>query len=232
MIRAAEARGYDYIAITDHTRGLRIARGMSMERLRRQRLLLSRLNARTRVRVLAGAETNVLPSGDLDLDREDLDGVEVVLAGPHSVLRTGADQTARLVAAVSHPSVHVLAHGRGRIFGVARGIEARWDEVFAAAAEHHTAIEVNAYPDRQDLDYTLLTRAVELGCTISLGTDSHAPAQLRFIDVALAHLARAGVPMARVLNYRGPAELEEWLAAKRTVKGSAAGAATTAVTVR
>jgi putative hydrolase len=217
MIRAACTRGYDYIAITDHTQGLRIARGMPTDRLRRQRTLLARLNARTAVRVFAGAETNILPSGDLDMSRDDLAGTEIVLAGAHSALRTGADQTARLVAAVSHPSVHVLAHGRGRIFGVARGIDARWDEVFGAAAAHDTAIEINAYPDRQDIDYTMLSRAANSGCLIALGTDSHAPGQLRFMDVAIAHLVRAGVSAARVLNYRSATELEHWLGAKARI---------------
>jgi putative hydrolase len=215
MAVAAEKLGYEFAAITDHTQGLRFAGGMTIQKMRRQRQVLARLNDQVPIRVFAGAETNVAASGALDLEREDLTGLEIAVAGCHAALRRTEDQTPRMLAAVTHPFVHVLVHGRGRMFGVPRGIRARWDEVFAAAAEHRTAIEINAYPDRQDLDFTLAAPAARAGCLISLGTDSHAVRHLGWMDVAVAHLIRGGIPRERVLNYWRSSDLEGWLGAKR-----------------
>jgi histidinol phosphatase-like PHP family hydrolase len=215
MVGAAQKLGYQFAAVTDHTQGLRFAGGMTVQKMRRQRQVLARLNRQGAIRVFAGAETNVSPAGTLDLKREDLAGLEIVLAGCHAALRRAEDQTARMLAAVTHPAVHVLVHGRGRMFGVPRGIRARWDEIFAAAAEHRTAIEINAYPDRQDLDFTLAGPAARAGCLISLGTDSHAVRHLAWMDVAVAHLIRGGIPREGVLNYWSSSDLERWLGAKR-----------------
>lgn len=138
VVRAAENLGYEYVAITDHSAGLRFARGMPVEKIRRQHAALEKLSARLGFRIFRGVEVNVLPSGDLDMNANDLSGVELVVASCHSYLRRTEDQTARLIAAVTHPRVHILGHPRGRIFGVPRGIRANWDEVFAAAAQHGT----------------------------------------------------------------------------------------------
>ncbi|MGH2453513.1 MAG: hypothetical protein ACRDF5_07090 [bacterium] len=215
MAAAARMLGYTFAAVTDHTQGLRFAGGMTIQKMRRQRRVLARLNDSAGIRLLAGAETNVSATGALDLERQDLAGLEIVVAGCHAALRRPEDQTARMLAAVAHPAVHVLVHGRGRMFGVPRGIRARWDEVFTAAAEHSTAIEINAYPDRQDLDFTLAGLAARVGCLISLGTDSHAIRHLGWMDVAVAHLIRADIPRDRVLNYWSLPALEHWLAGKR-----------------
>lgn len=221
MATVAANLGYRFIAITDHTRGAPFARGMKAEALALQRSAIAALNEHSPVRVFAGAETNILPTGALDVEAAELVGTDFVLASPHSALRRREDQTARLLAVVSHPAVHALGHGRGRIFGTPRGIEARWDEVFAAAAEHGTAIEINAYPDRQDLDHTLVARAAAAGCLLSLGTDSHDPEEMAFMDIAVAHLVQAAVPADRVLNYWELPALEAWLVRKR-VRGPAA----------
>ncbi|HEV8338464.1 MAG TPA: PHP domain-containing protein [bacterium] len=215
MAAAAQRLGYQFAAITDHTQGLRFAGGMPVQKMRRQRQVLARLNDQMAIRVLAGAEVNVAAAGALDLDREDLAGLEIVVAGCHAALRRTEDQTPRMLAAVAHPSVHLLVHPRGRMFGVPRGIRAAWDEVFSAAAEYHTAIEINAYPDRQDVDFTLAGPAARAGCLISLGTDSHAVRHLGWMDVAVAHLIRAGISRERVLNYWNVAALERWLSEKR-----------------
>jgi len=149
MGRAALAMGYRFIAITDHTHGLRIAGGMAPEAMARQRGAIARAGAATGVRVLAGAEANVSVEGTLDVTTEELRGTEFALAACHSALQKPWDQTPRLLAAVTHPLVHALGHPRGRVFGRRPGLVARWDEVFDAAAQHGTAIEINADPDRQ-----------------------------------------------------------------------------------
>lgn len=215
VVRAAQNLGYDYVAITDHSAGLPIARGMSAETMRRQHAALARMAEGLEIRVLRGIETNVLPTGALDVPAEDLLDAEVVVASCHSLLRRPEDQTARLVAAVRHPQVHILGHPRGRLFGTPRGIRADWDEVFGAAAEAGTAIEINASVDRQDVDFTLAARAGGAGCWISLGTDSHALEEMAWMDIARGHLALAGVTAQRVLNHMRREQLGDWLRAKR-----------------
>jgi histidinol phosphatase-like PHP family hydrolase len=215
LAEVGRAYGYQYIGITDHTWGLRIARGMTLRTIQAQRTDIATLNEQSEIRTLAGLETNVSREGDLDVDEQALRGAELVLAACHSGLRSAEDQTARVLRAVRHPAVHCLAHGRGRLFGRRPGLRVRWDEVFDAAAEVQTAIEMDAYPDRQDLDQALLARAAHAGCLISLGTDSHAAAEMRFMDIGLAHLVLAGVLPEQVLNYRPAGALQEWLARKR-----------------
>jgi putative hydrolase len=215
MGREALAMGYRFIAITDHTHGLRIAGGMAPEAMVRQRGAIARAEATTGVRVLAGAEANVSVEGTLDVTTEELRGTEFALAACHSALKKPWDQTARLLAAVTHPLVHTLGHPRGRVFGRRPGLVACWDEVFDAAAQHGTAIEINADPDRQDLDHTIIPMAIDAGCLLTVGTDSHAPEQLAWIDIAVAHMIRAGVPRERVLNFWRTDDLERWLAVKQ-----------------
>lgn len=215
LVRAAQNLGYDYIAVTDHSAGLPIARGMTPERMRRQHAALERMARPLGIRVLRGIETNILPAGELDVGSDDLRDAELVVASCHSLLRRPEDQTARLVAAVRHPQVHILGHPRGRLFGTPRGLRAGWDEVFAAAAEAGTAIEINASVDRQDIDFLLAARAIRAGCWISLGTDSHALEELAWMDIARGHLALAGSTAPLVLNHLRREQLADWLQAKR-----------------
>lgn len=214
MVTGAIRLGHTFIAITDHSQGLKIAGGMTVERMKRQRVALRRLTHRTGFRVFAGLETNVSPTGGIDVEPRDLAGTEVVLASPHSGLRRVEDQTERFVSAVSNPAVHILGHPRGRMFGIPRGIAARWEEIFAAAREHGTAIEVNAYPDRQDIDHSLIRVALDAGCLLSIGSDSHSVHELAYVDIAVAHLVTAGAPFERVINYWPVPDLEAWLERK------------------
>jgi DNA polymerase (family 10) len=108
-----------------------------------------------RFHVIKGIEANILTGGELDLTSDELRGVELVLAAPHSKLRTNDDQTSRLIAAIHTPGVHVLAHARGRMSDSRPGLSADWPRVFAAAAERNVAIEIDGDPARQDIDYTL-----------------------------------------------------------------------------
>jgi histidinol phosphatase-like PHP family hydrolase len=98
---------------------------------------------------------------------------DVVLAAPHSRLRRNEDQTERMIAAVAHPAVRILAHPRGRITGSRAGVIANWDAVFAAAVQRSVAIEIDGDPARQDLDHTLAARALEAGCLFALDSDAH-----------------------------------------------------------
>ena len=213
IIDACIGRGYSYCAITDHSYGLPIARGVSMADLARQHREIDALNRKFagRFRMIKGIEANIRADGRLDMAPEELAGLELVVAAPHSALRTPDDQTGRMVAAVRAPHVHVLGHPRGRMFGSRPGITARWEEVFAAAARTRVAIEIDGDPARQDVDHTLARRAAEAGCLIAIDSDAHSTSELHYADTALAHARLAGVPAERVVNCWPLEQLLEWL---------------------
>ena len=211
---ACVARGYHYAAVTDHSYGLKIAGGMSMAEAAAQRQAIDAVNARYegRFRLLQGVEANIDATGHLDLTDDEAATFDLVLAAPHSKLRKNDDQTDRMLTAVQHPAVRILAHPRGRITGSRAGVMARWDEVFAAAAQRGVAIEIDGDPARQDLDFTMATRALEAGCLFALDSDAHTTTQLSYAETAVAHARLAGIPAERIVNWWPLERLLAWLA--------------------
>jgi histidinol phosphatase-like PHP family hydrolase len=213
LAAGAHQRGYQYIAMTDHSKGLPIAGGLSIERMAAQWQEIDAVNKEWagRFHIIKGIEANILTSGELDLTSEELRGVELVLAAPHSKLRTNDDQTSRLLAAINTPGVHVLAHPRGRMSDSRPGLRADWPRVFAAAAARGVAIEIDGDPARQDLDYILVAGALEAGCLFALDSDAHDVSALSYAETAIAHARLAGIPAERVVNCWPIARLREWL---------------------
>jgi histidinol phosphatase-like PHP family hydrolase len=206
-------RGYHYAAVTDHSYGLKIAGGMSMADAARQRKAIDEVNRRRRTfRLLQGIEANIDKAGQLDLSDDEAAVFDVVLAAPHSRLRKDEDQTERMLAAVAHPAVRILAHPRGRITGSRAGVIANWDAVFAAAATRAVAIEIDGDPARQDLDYTLAARASDAGCVFALDSDAHTTAQLAYAETAVAHARLAGIAADRIVNCWPLDRVLAWLA--------------------
>src|SRR5262249_28526825 len=152
------------------------------------------------------------PDGSIDLAPEELARLELVLAAPHSGLRSLDDQTPRMLAAVMARGVHVLGHPRGRLYSTRAGIEANWPEGFPAAAVSNVAIEIDGDPWRQDVDYELARAALEAGCLFALDSDAHSPPELRNAEIAIAHARLAGVPQDRVINCWPTDRLLAWLA--------------------
>jgi putative hydrolase len=210
MAEAAAGHGHRYVAVTDHSKGLPIARGMDEAKLLRQGEAIAAHNADGGIRLLRALEMNLSPEGEGDMDPGVLGGLDLVLGAFHSKLRETADQTERYLAAVRNPTVTVLAHPRGRRFGARRGLDADWTRVFAAAAEAGTAVEIDCFPDRQDLPVDLLPAAVEAGAWFSIGTDAHNPHELAFIEVGLASAIAGGVPRERILNFLPAEEVVAW----------------------
>jgi histidinol phosphatase-like PHP family hydrolase len=212
LIEGCLAREYSYCAITDHSYGLPIANGVSLANLTRQHREIDALNERYagRFRMLKGIEANIRADGRVDMTLDELRTLEIVVASPHSALRTTADQTARMVAAVTQPAVHILGHPRGRMFSSRPGVTADWSAVFAAAAESGVAIEIDGDPSRQDVDFELARVAVKAGCLIALDSDAHSSRELDYADTAIAHARLAGVPKSQVINTWPVERLLEW----------------------
>jgi histidinol phosphatase-like PHP family hydrolase len=216
MAEAAKARGYEYIAITDHSKGLKIAGGINEAQLRQQADEIRKLNVRTAstgggLTILRSIELNLNPHGEGDMLKTALARLDLVLGSFHSALRVKQDQTARYIAALRNPSVQILGHPRGRIYNYRLGLQADWPRVFAEAARLDKALEVDCYPDRQDLNVSLLKIARKEGVRISLGTDAHHPWQLEFITLGLAATLKAKIPAERIVNFMSLGELKAWI---------------------
>ncbi|MEO7085080.1 MAG: DNA polymerase/3'-5' exonuclease PolX [Gemmatimonadaceae bacterium] len=217
LVATAIARGYEFCGITDHSHGLPIAGGMSMARLAEQHVEIDRINRAHdgRFRLIKGIEANIRPDGSIDMSAEELTQLEYVLVAPHSALRSDEDQTRRMVAAIMTPGVHVLGHPRGRQYGTRGGIQADWELVFYAAAQAGVAVEIDGDPARQDLDFLMVKRALDVGCLIALDSDAHSPVELRHAEFAIAHARLAGVPVDRIINCWPTDRFLDWLASRR-----------------
>jgi len=216
MAAAAQARGYEFIAITDHSKGLKIAGGIDEAALAKQGDEIAAVNQSIRagngqLHVLRSIEMNLNPSGEGDMDVDALRGLDLVLGSFHSSLRTTEDQTERYIKAIRNPQVHILGHPRGRIYNFRIGLAADWPRVFAEAAKLDKALEIDSYPDRQDLNLSLLKIARREGTHISLGTDAHHPWQLEFIELGLAAARKAGIPANRIVNFLPLDQLLGWV---------------------
>jgi DNA polymerase (family 10) len=202
MALAARARGYQYLAITDHSPGRGISRGLREERLRQQMAEIAALNERLEgIRLLMGIEVDIRAESTLDLPDELLAELDIVVAAVHSAM--GQDEvrmTQRIISALENPHVDILAHPSCRLLGERAPVDADWEEVFKAAARTGTALEVNAMPSRLDLKDIHAYRARELGVKLVISTDAHSPAQLDFIRFGVGVARRAWCEPAHILN--------------------------------
>ena len=219
MVEAARGLGHEYLALTDHSPRLRVANGLSAERLRAQ-LEVHEGFSGDGFTLLSGIEVDILDDGSLDQDPALLDELDVVVASAHSKLRMeSGPMTRRLVAAASDPLVDVLGHVTGRLVEGSRGtrppstFEPR--PVFQACAAAGTAVEINSRPERQDPPDELILLALEAGCLFSIDSDAHAPGQLSLIDHGAARAERLGIPPERIITTWPLDRLREWTSARR-----------------
>ncbi|MFD5225805.1 PHP domain-containing protein [Microbacterium sp. NPDC058342] len=216
MVSAARALGHEYLAITDHSPRLRVARGLSAERLRAQ-MPLVREQSGDGLTVLAGIEVDILDDGALDQEPALLEELDIVVASVHSKLRMESPpMTRRMLAAVSDPRVNVLGHCTGRLVQGSRGTrpQSAFDAraVFAACAERGVAVEINSRPERQDPPDDLIAVAMSEGCLFSIDSDAHAPGQLSLLDHGAERAEAAGIPPERVVTTWGLERLRAWVA--------------------
>ncbi len=216
MLEGCVARGYEYFAITDHSKALAMTGGLDAAKLERQWEEIADVASRhEEIRILRGMEVDILADGTLDLEDEMLEALDIVLVSVHSKLDLPArKQTERILRAVRHPAVHILAHPTGRLINRREPMQFDLEEVLHCAAEHGVLVELNAHPDRLDLKDSHLLRAKELGLKISLGTDAHRVSDLRLMQYGVDQARRAWLTQEDVVNTWPLESLLEWLNTK------------------
>lgn len=210
MARTAAALGRQYLAITDHSPRLRVANGLSAERLAEQQQVITRTQSELDadgidLRILRGIEVDILDTGALDQTSDALGQLDIVVASVHSKLRMEAPaMTRRMVAAIANPATTVLGHCTGRLVTGERGQRpaSQFDAevVFQACIEFNVAVEINARPERADPPDDLLALAAEMGCLFSIDSDAHAPGQLDFLAHGAARAEAAGIEPDRIIT--------------------------------
>jgi DNA polymerase (family 10) len=215
MVAAARARGYRYLAVTDHAPLLYMQR-MTAEKALEQRARVRALEREAGIAILHGSELNIGPDGSLDWDDAFLAGFDILVASVHSHFgQPRAAMTARLVRAVRHPLVNIIGHPTGRSIGRRPPVDADFDEVFREAARCGTALEVNAFPDRLDLDDELVRRARSAGVKLAVSTDAHAVTHFANMRFGIATAQRGWAGPADVINTWPLGRLRRFLAKGR-----------------
>jgi DNA polymerase (family 10) len=211
LVAAAEARGYDYIIVSDHSKSSAIAGGLTVEALRAQRARIRELQPHHKIRILAGSECDILADGTMDFPDEVLGELDVVLAAVHSRFhQSRAEMTNRIRRALANPHVDILVHPTGRLIGSRDPYDVDMEAVLAAAREHGKAVEINCSPDRLDLNDVHARRAADLGIPIAISTDTHHLANLDSLELGLGVARRAWIGPGQVLNTRPVDALLAW----------------------
>jgi len=202
MATAARARGYSYLAITDHSPRIRVVNGLGPERLHAQSAEIERAMDRLPgFTILRGIEVDILEDGSLDLPDEALAELDVVVASPHVGLKMGREaMTERMLRAVESPHVDIVGHPTGRRLGTRPGADYDFEAVFKHAARHRTALEMDCDPARMDLSPELARLAAACGCRLSLDSDAHAPDQFAYVDSGAWMASQAGIGPDLLLN--------------------------------
>jgi DNA polymerase (family 10) len=219
MVAAAAALGYEYVAITDHSRSAVIARGLDADRLARQHDEVLRLREQyPAMHILHGSEVDILPDGRLDFPDEVLQALDIVLASLHDPAgQPGSTLTDRYIRAMEHPLVHVITHPTNRLVPTRAGYVLDEDRLFEAAVRTQTIVEIDGAPGHLDMDGEMASRAIAAGALLSIDSDCHRADLLgRQMQLGVGTARRGGVTAAHVANTRSLADLQVLLARKRS----------------
>ena len=221
-IRVLAARalelGYEWIAICDHSMSLKIANGLSIKTLMKKKEEIEELNKTSRVKILFGAEVDILPDGKLDYPDEILKELDICLGAIHSVFSQSPDVlNKRVLKAMDNPFLDILAHPTARLIGKRPPLALDMEKIIEKAVDKKIILEVNAFPDRRDLKEEHCLMALKKGAMLSLGTDSHALYHMDNMKYGLMNLRRAGCEKKNVLNTRPMAELQKIISARRNI---------------
>lgn len=216
MARAAKERGWEWVALGDHSKSLTVTNGLSVERLRATFKELEGVRKQVRgIELMRSMEVDILEDGRLDYDDEVLDEIDVVIASVHSRFKQPeAEMTRRICRAASSRKVDIIGHLSGRLINKRPAYELDFDAVARAAAAGGTALELNGQPDRQDLDAGRARRAREAGAPLAIDTDAHSTAEYAFMEQAVKVARRAWLEPKDLLNCLGYDELRRRLSAR------------------
>ena len=214
LLEEAKRRGWQYIAVCDHSQGAKYAKGLSIERLMEKVKRIRELNKASQgPKLLAGTEVDILSDGSLDYPDEVLEQLDLVVAAIHS-WRKDEDVTPRILKAMEHPHVHIIAHPTGRLISTREGYRVDVDRLIEKAAETRTALEINAYYDRLDLNDLNTRKARDMGVKLAIGTDAHNLGQLWMIDLGVGVARRGWCEPEDLLNTMDYEELLRWAKGK------------------
>ena len=214
MVEACRERGYEYIAITDHTKAVRVAGGLTKAEFRRQSRAIDAIRRRAGIPfVFKGAEVDILDDGSLDLDDEMLGELDLVVVSVHSRFNlTKQAMTKRIVRALCHPRVHILAHPTGRLLGKREAYPVDMSTIIKAARDHGVMLEVNAQPERLDLNDLHIQMAREAGVTLVISTDAHRADELQWMRYGVDQARRGWCEAGDIANTASLAAFRKRLA--------------------
>ncbi|MEK6589913.1 MAG: DNA polymerase/3'-5' exonuclease PolX [Nitrospinota bacterium] len=213
MVKKAKEIGYEYIAITDHSKSTKIANGLTEERLSRQIKEIRELSKKIKgIKVLAGTEMDIRTDGTLDFPDRLLKELDIVVAAIHIGFKEDEETiTGRLISAMKNPYVTIIAHPTGRLISSREPYKVNIKKVFEAAAETGTVLEINAYYDRLDLNDVYCQMAKEMGVKMAVDTDAHHTSQLSMMEYGIGVARRGWLEKDNLINTMGYAELKKWL---------------------
>jgi DNA polymerase (family 10) len=216
MAEAARKLGFTYLGIADHSQSLVITSGLTPERVREQQAEIDGVNARLEgIKLFKGTECDILADGQLDFDDELLATFDYVVASVHSQFQlAAADMTARIIRAISHPRVTMLGHATGRLLLRREAYKVDLEAVFQAAARHGTLIEINAHPQRLDIDWLQCKRAKALGVQLVINPDAHSVGELGYVRFGADVARRGWLEKKDIFNTHSEAQVTEALRAK------------------
>jgi len=213
IIVKAEKLGLSWIAICDHSQGLKVAGGVSVEDLFKKKKHIEELNKRSsKVKLIFGAEVDILSDGTLDYPDEVLAEIDFVIAAIHTGFQQTEEQiTNRIISALKHPLVHAIAHPTGRVIGEREPYAVNMPKILEVASEYGKALEINAYYKRLDLDDINARAAKERGIPLIIGTDAHFIDQINYLPLGIAVARRGWCEKKDILNTLTYEEFIAWL---------------------
>ncbi len=206
LAREAMKMGYQYLGISDHTKFLRIERGLDEKQLEKQRKEIDKINSKFKIqnlkfKILQGCEANILPDGSIDIQDEFLKKLDYVIAGVHSAFKMPKEKmTKRIIRAMKNPNVDIISHPTGRILKKRDEYQIDFDEILRVAKETNTILEINSYPERLDLNDINIKKAKEAGVKMVINTDTHQKDQLRYIEFGIAMARRGWAEKNDIIN--------------------------------
>jgi len=219
MAEGAAARGWEYIGIADHSKSSRQANGLNEDRLRRQVDAIAAYNQGTDAacHIFSGCECDILPDGSLDFADSVLEKLDYVIIAVHSAFTQSREEmTKRILRAMEHPSVTMLAHPTGRLLLRREPYEVDMEAIIEKALANNIAIEINANPKRLDMDWRWWRKAAKRGLITSINPDAHRVEQLDYVAAGVLTARKGGLTANSVLNTRSLAEVRSWLEARRS----------------